>query len=79
MRQLSLLILLFTFSIPGHTAQDSGKKNLERPGLVEKRQNKAREILKNNFNAPERMEERSDKKSSFSFKKDRKKESNQNL
>jgi len=75
MRFLTLFLALVGLSLSAYSAHAAGKDKIERPGIVEKRQNRAKEIMKDNFNASTKAENKTKKNSNFGFKKIEKKDS----
>lgn len=78
MKSLSLIIALSMVSTAALSAQSSLKENGSRPGFFESRQNKAREIMKENFRSINQIEKKQKTKSGFGFHKT-KKEKTQNI
>lgn len=76
MKSLSLFVFVLTFSFSVHASTD--KKKTDHKGISERRHYKAREILKNNFEAFEQIEEKKNEKPNFGFKKNEK-ENDQSL
>jgi hypothetical protein len=78
MKSISLLFVLSVLSNHAYSGQVSSKEKNERPGIVEKRQSRAKEIMKDNFNASSEAGKTTRKKLNFGFKKNHK-EDIQNL
>ena len=60
-------MLMLSFSV--YAVQASGKKKVEQTGFAEKRQNKARSIMNDNFKGTDHSKMKTDKKTSFGFQK----------
>lgn len=69
MKSFFLLIALSMISTSVFSAPPSLKENGSRPGFIESRQNKAREIMKENFRSINQIEKRSEPKSGLGFHK----------
>lgn len=78
MKLFSLIIASLMISSTAFTAQSSLKEKDGRAGFFESRQNKAREIMKENFRSINQIEKKSKIKSGFGFHK-KSKEKTQNI
>lgn len=78
MKLYSFFIAVFMVSGAVYSAQATNNAKTDRPGFIESRQNKAREIMKENFRSVNQLETKEKKKSDFGFHKARK-EKTQNI
>ena len=69
MKLLTLFSILFTLSFSAYAAQTAGKEKMKRSGIVEKRQNVARQNMQDNFGPEESTKKQKTKKDNFGFKK----------
>lgn len=69
MQSLTLFITMIMLSFPVYAVQTTGKKEVEQLSFAEKRQNKARAIMDDNFKATEHSKAKNVKKRNFGFQK----------
>lgn len=69
MKSISSLLLLLMFSTSVYSAQALEKESKKRPGFIEKRQQKAREIMKTNFETLNPDKKEDSKESDFGYHK----------
>ncbi len=69
MQSLTLFITMIMLSFPVYAVQTTGKKEVEQLSFAEKRQNKARAIMDDNFKNTRHSRLKTAKKRNFGFQK----------
>lgn len=69
MQSITLFIIMLMLSLSVYAVQASNKKKVEQTSFAEKRQNKARSIMNENFKGYDHSKVKNDKKTSFGFQK----------